>query len=233
MSKTIFITGASSGIGFETAIAFVKAGHTVYALSRNKKGLSTLKESCKQYKGSLIALTFDLKEFKKEDLNAVIDNIPYIDVLINNAGTLVNKPFLEITESELKQVTDINYFAVLKTIQVLYNKLLKSSAAHIVNIGSVGGVSRTVKFPGLSVYSSSKGALSILSECLAEEFKSINIKVNCLALGAVNTKMLKNAFPEYKANVSPSQIANYIMQFSLQSSSVLNGQTQIISLSTP
>lgn len=233
MSKNVFITGASSGVGFETAKIFSEQGHKVYALARNKEGLNELINQTKALPGEVIPLLFSLSNFNKEELTLLTKDIPYIDILINNAGVIVNKPFLEITENELNQVTDINYIAVVKLIQVLYNKVKQSQKPHIVNIGSVGGITRTVKFPGLSTYSSSKGALSILSECLAEEFKEDNVKVNCLALGAVNTKMLKSAFPDYTAQVNPTQIAAYINTFSLYSAEVLNGQTQIISLTTP
>lgn len=233
MSKNILITGASSGVGFATAKLFVEQGHKVYALARNQEGLNQLANQTLKFKGELIPILFDLTNFKKKELLTALDNIECVDILINNAGIIVNKPFLSISEEELHAVTDINYIAVVKIIQVLHSKLKKSSAPHIVNIGSVGGITRTVKFPGLSTYSSSKGALSILSECLAEEFKEDNIKVNCLALGAVNTKMLKSAFPDYSAQVNPEQIANYVNNFSLYSSEVLNGQTQIISLTTP
>lgn len=230
MSKTILITGASSGVGFQTAKLFASQGHLVYALARNKKGLEELSE---QTEGKIKPLLFDLTNFNKKELEELTKNIAQIDILINNAGVIVNKPFLQITEQELFNVTDVNYMAIVKLIQVLYNKVKKSPAPHIVNISSVGGITRTVKFSGLSTYSSSKGALSILSECLAEEFKEDNIKVNCLALGAVNTKMLKSAFPDYEAQVNPQQIAQYIYNFSMYSLEVLNGQTQIISLTTP
>jgi 3-oxoacyl-[acyl-carrier protein] reductase len=233
MSKNILITGASSGVGFATANLFAEQGHRVYALARNQEGLNELISKRTNSKGEIIPILFDLTNFNKQELKTATNHIPHIDILINNAGIIINKPFLEITEQELFNVTDINYIAVVKLIQVLHNKLIKAQKPHIINISSVGGITRTVKFPGLSTYSSSKGALSILSECLAEEFKDDNIKVNCLALGAVNTKMLKNAFPDYTAQVNPMQIAEYICNFSLYSAEVLNGQTQIISLTTP
>ena len=136
-------------------------------------------------------------------------------------------------ESEITEVLNVNYISVIRMIQYIYPKIKKSKIAHIVNIGSVGGVTGSVKFPGLSIYSSSKGALSILSECLAEEFKEDNVKVNCLALGSVNTNMLKKAFPDYTSQTQPKEMAEFITQFSLSGANIINGTTQIISNSNP
>ena len=105
--------------------------------------------------------------------------------------------------------------------------------SHIVNISSVGGVQGSVKFPGLSVYSSSKGAISILTECLAEEFKENSIRFNALALGAVQTEMLREAFPDYEANISSKEMANYIYRFATQDGKFFNGKILTVSSSNP
>ena len=89
-----------------------------------------------------------------------------------------------------------------------YPKL--SSSSHVVNISSIGGLANTSKFPGLSAYSSSKGALNILTEMLAEEYKETSIKFNTLALGAVQTEMLEEAFPGYNAPISPNEVSKFI-----------------------
>jgi NAD(P)-dependent dehydrogenase (short-subunit alcohol dehydrogenase family) len=97
----------------------------------------------------------------------------------------------------------------------------------------MGGVQGSSKFPGLSAYSSSKSALSGLTECLAEELKTKNIAVNCLALGAVQTEMLAKAFPGYKAPVTPSQMAEFICDFALKGQHFFNGKIIPVSSSTP
>jgi NAD(P)-dependent dehydrogenase (short-subunit alcohol dehydrogenase family) len=104
---------------------------------------------------------------------------------------------------------------------------------HIVNISSIGGFQGSVKFPGLSAYSSSKAALVCLTECLAEEFKDKNIAFNCLALGAVQTDMLNEAFPGYKAPVSASSMASFVTDFVLKAHHFMNGKIIPVSLSTP
>jgi len=231
--QNILITGASSGIGYFTALNLCQKGHNVFAIARNKEKLQELKEESKKLKGNITPITFDLSRFDKLILDKELKNTPVIDILINNAGILLNKPFLEIKEQEINEVFNVNYVSVVKLIQYIYSKIKKSKIAHIVNIGSVGGVTASVKFPGLSIYSSSKGALSILSECLAEEFKEDNVKVNCLALGSVNTNMLKQAFPDYLSQTQPKEMANFISDFSLNSQKVINGVTQTISITNP
>ncbi|MDB4089242.1 SDR family oxidoreductase [Flavobacteriales bacterium] len=231
--KNIVITGASSGIGYYTALNLARLGHHIYVLARSKDKLNNLVLESKELSGNIIPITFDLSQFDKGILEKHFKGIDKIDVLINNAGLLLNKDFLEIREEEILDVLQVNYISVIKCIQFFHKKLKKAKDSHIVNISSVGGVTGSVKFPGLSIYSSSKGALSILSECLAKDFQEDNIAVNCLALGAVNTDMLKKAFPDYEAQTSPIKMAEYISNFALNSHRVINGVTQVVSVSNP
>ena len=131
----------------------------------------------------------------------------------------------------LKNVYNVNVFSIIKLTRDLLPHF--SNDAHIVNISSVGGVQGSVKFPGLSVYSSSKGAISILTECLAEEIKENSIRFNALALGAVQTEMLREAFPDYEANISSKEMANYIYRFATQDGKFFNGKILTVSSSNP
>ena len=94
---------------------------------------------------------------------------------------------------------ETNFFGPASIIRIV--KPLMPAGSHIVNISSMGGFQGSAKFNGLSYYSASKAAIACLSECLAEEFKDSGVSVNCLALGAVQTEMLREAFPGYKAPV--------------------------------
>jgi NAD(P)-dependent dehydrogenase (short-subunit alcohol dehydrogenase family) len=154
-----------------------------------------------------------------------------VDVLINNAGSLVNKPFMEISSSEFEAVFQVNVFAVATLIRLILP--LMNQKGHVVNISSMGGVQGSAKFPGLSAYSSSKGALVILTELLAEEFKESGPSFNALALGAVQTEMLEEAFPGYQAPLSAAQMAEYIIDFALKGHQFYNGKVLPISSSTP
>ena len=157
--------------------------------------------------------------------------VDHFDAVINNAGMLINKPFAETTYADFEAVYRVNVFGAAQLIRNLLPFLTTDS--HVLNISSMGGVNGTAKFPGLAAYSSSKGALGILTELLAEEFKDNGPRCNALALGAVQTEMLAEAFPDYKAPVSAAQMATYIADFSLNGHHLYNGKVLPISQSTP
>jgi NAD(P)-dependent dehydrogenase (short-subunit alcohol dehydrogenase family) len=221
----VVITGASRGIGYELVKLFLAEGHRVLAISRNEEKLNTLKIE------GATTLAFDLCKDSYQPIVNTVSAFGHIDILINNAGTLVNKPFEELTNDDINYVYNVNVFSIIKLTRDLMPSF--SDDAHIINISSVGGVQGSVKFPGLSVYSSSKGALTILTECLAEEFKETSYSFNTLALGAVQTEMLEEAFPAYKADVSPSQMASFIFKFAVEDGKLFNGKTVTVSSTTP
>ncbi|GIV27487.1 MAG: short-chain dehydrogenase [Bacteroidia bacterium] len=221
----ILITGCSKGIGLEL-VKRLSQNHHIIAVSRNAIPYSH--PHIFQVNGDI-----NLKSTLQTCQDYLDKNHFPLDILINNAGRLVNKKFETISEQELFEIYQTNVFAPFYWIQGLLNYLKKSPQAHIVNISSMGGVTGTQKFPGLSAYSSSKGALSILTECLAEEFKNENIKCNALALGAVQTEMLSQAFPEYKAPLSSSEMAEFITWFALNGHKFFNGKILPVALSTP
>ena len=230
----VVVTGASSGIGYEIVKELVKQkASLIYVISRNKEKLDRLKEECKSLGSTeIIVLSMDLNEIDIDQLKALFGEKP-IDILINNAGSLVNAPFQEINRKQLEKVYNTNVFAPFLFTQTLISNLRQSKIAHVVNIGSIGGVQGSSKFPGLSAYSSSKAAIAGLTECLAEELKEYKIKVNCLALGAVNTEMLANAFPGYVANINPEDMAKYIVHFAINDHKYINGKIISVSSTTP
>ena len=172
-----------------------------------------------------------LKENWIEKIKSVVRN-EEINILINNAGYLYQGSVKDTSSTEMNNMVQINYLAPIQIVQSLLSNL-KIGKAHIVNIGSMGGFSGSSKFPGLSVYSSTKAALANLSECWAEELKEFGVTSNCLALGAVNTEMLKNAFPNYEAPTSSTLMGEKIVDFSINFNSVLNGKIIPFSVSTP
>lgn len=225
----IVITGAGKGIGFELAkLLGAQNEHKVVGISRDCRQLQLVSD---QY--NIIPVPFNLVSDELDLLIATIaNNIPSVDILIHNAGTLVNKPFEQITQEELRYTYEVNVFSVVRLTQKLL-PFMKANKTHIVTISSVGGVQGSAKFAGLSAYSSSKGALTILTECMAEEFKDRGIHVNCLALGSVQTEMLEQAFPGYTAPLSAEQMAVYIANFAVNAHHYMNGRTVQVSLSTP
>lgn len=222
----VVISGCSRGIGLKTLelLLINKRVEKVFALSSNIKKLPRHKE--------VIPISVD---FTKDGwFNSVLETIKEdsIHCIINNAGYLYNGLTGIIPDDEIDKMFAINYKAPLKLVQGLLGNL-KLGKAHIINIGSMGGYSGSSKFPGLSVYSSTKAALGNLSECWSEEFKEYGITSNCLALGAVNTEMLNEAFPGYKAPVSSLEIARVIVDFSLTFNRVMSGKIVPVSLTTP
>ena len=225
--KNIIITGSSRGIGFELVKLFNKNDFKVIALSRNTKPISNLK--LKNVKS--LYLDISSPESINKTIKLVTEEFKKIDILINNAGTLINKPFNETSFEDFQSIYNVNVFGVAELIRQSTPYFNKKS--HVINISSIGGIGGTSKFPGLSAYSSSKGALNILTEMLAEEFKDKDVSFNTLALGAVQTEMLQEAFPGYKANISPSEIANFIYKFSLEGNSFFNGKIIPVSTTNP
>jgi len=227
MNKTIIITGTSRGIGFELAQLFANNNYTVLALSRNTTTLQNLK--------LLNIKTFGVDLSVESDIDVVIDYIKQqkleIHGLIHNAGKLVNKPFLELSQDDFKETYQVNIFSVALLTQKVIPFLVKKS--HVVTISSMGGIQGSLKFPGLAAYSSSKGAVITLSELLAEEYKEQQIAFNVLALGAVQTEMLEEAFPGYKAPVKPKQMAQYIYDFTINGHQFYNGKVLEVSSTTP
>lgn len=227
MSKNIIITGTSRGIGFELVQLFAKSGHQVLALSRNEKPIQDLKLK------NVSTFPFDLSDAEayKKVQDFINTNWNQVDVLINNAGILLNKPFSNSTIQDFETVYKTNVFGVAELTRLVLPSMLKGS--HVVNISSMGGVQGSMKFPGLAAYSSSKAAIITLTELLAEEYKSQGIAFNVLALGAVQTEMLEEAFPGYVASNSALEMATYIFDFSLNGQKYYNGKMLQVSNSTP
>ncbi|MCL7754737.1 SDR family oxidoreductase [Polaribacter sp. Z022] len=225
--KNVVITGTSRGIGFELAKQFAENGHRVLALSRNTKPLLEFNHK------NITVISVDLSV--NSDLNKVSNfiknNWKQVDILINNAGKLINKPFTDLSSNDFLEVYQVNVFAVAELTKTMIPFMQKGS--HVVTISSMGGIQGSLKFPGLAAYSSAKGAVITLSELLAEEFKEKQIAFNVLALGAVQTEMLEEAFPGYEAPISASGMASYIFDFSLTGNKFYNGKVLQVSSTTP
>lgn len=234
----IVITGASRGIGEALAYKCSESGHTIILVSRNKSRLEKVVQTCNNSAGKTIAyaIPFDLTDLAglEEEFTSILKGITgQVDGLVNNAGQLINKPFHRISDMEAKSLFDANFFAPAHLIRICLPFMMKSELRHVVNITSMGGFQGSSKFSGLSYYSASKSALGNLTECLAEELKVEGIKVNALALGAVQTEMLAEAFPDFKAPLHPAGMADYLYWFLLNGPQFFNGKILPVSLSTP
>lgn len=226
MNKQIVILGASQGIGAALVKHFAAMPDTqVIALSRNLvKMQATFQQSNVQ------SFSLDIAHSVQAQIAALPLTAP-IDILINNAGLLINKPFEALTHQDFSESYQINVIGIMEATQALLPML--DPNAHIVNISSMGGFQGSLKFAGLSAYATSKAALCAFTELFAEEYKHTNIHMNCLCLGAVQTEMLAAAFPGYTAPTSPVQMAQFIADFALHSGAFFNGKIIPVSSSNP
>ncbi|PIF60759.1 SDR family oxidoreductase [Flavobacterium sp. 11] len=224
--KNIIITGTSRGIGFELALQFANAGHQVLAISRKIPQALLGNEN-------ITCLSVDLAT--ESELVKVSDFLSkswkQIDAVIHNAGSLLLKPFSETTQDDFENIYKVNVFGVANLTRICLPYLQKGS--HVVTISSMGGIQGSLKFAGLAVYSSSKGAVITLSELLAEEYKERGISFNVLALGSVQTEMLAEAFPGYQAPITAGEMANYIYDFTLTGNKYFNGKVLQVSSTNP
>ena len=232
----IVITGASSGVGYEAVLNLIATtSHRVVALARSADKLSNLAAAALAVNPDcqLFTYTFDIVhgDYDNELLPFITERCGSVDVLINNAGTLINKPFLQLTQLDFAAMLQSNFLGHVKMIQNLLP--LMKAGSHVLNIGSMGGYTGSEKFAGLSAYSTSKAALHALTECLAFELAESNIKVNCLALGSAQTEMLEAAFPGYKSPVNAADMGKYVAEFATYGHRYFNGKVLPVSVTTP
>ncbi len=230
MSKVAVVTGASRGIGYQVCKYLADENHDVIAVARSVGPLNELQQT---NPSRITSIPTDLTDPKKvEELtNKISADFNKVDILINNAGALINKTFEELSLDDWRSQVESNLISAVHITKQLLSQF--SDDAHIVNISSMGGFQGSAKFPGLAAYSVSKGTLNTLTECLSVELSNKNIKVNALCLGAVQTEMLEEAFPGMEAPVSASEMGKYVADFSLNGSKFYNGKILPVSLADP
>lgn len=230
----VIITGASAGVGYELTkklIADVRITK-VLGIARRAERLNELSDFAASInrKDAFVSLAEDVTTISADTIS---NHVNRVDGLVNNAGHLISRPFSQLTDDDFRTIYEVNVFAPARLIRMLMPMMGGEKPSHVVNIGSMGGFQGSSKFGGLSAYSSSKSAIAGLSECLAEEFKENNIKVNCLAFGAVQTEMLEKAFPNFKAPLSATEMADFVLDFTLNGHLYYNGKVLPVSSTTP
>ena len=224
-NKNVLITGTSKGIGKELALHFLSQGHDVFGIARSETQF---------HDENYTHITLDLSKPTNFSGGLIeLTKLQQVDIVINNAGTLINKPFSELSLQDWQATFQVNVISPAMLLQALYNDGLLKEGSHVVNISSMGGFQGSDKFSGLSAYSSSKGAISILSESLSAEFKEKGISVNALCLGGVETNMYRNAFSTSKEGIPVSKMARFIFDFALNYGKVVNGKILPIALGSP
>lgn len=225
MQQTIIITGAGKGIGFALVNRFLKESNfIVVAISRDVLRLSEFRaNNLHIIKGDLLHDYDDILA----QINSYTESINY---LINNAALVQNLTLEQTGNKVIEEVLYTNFKVPYTLIRDLSARFMEGS--HIVNIGSMSGYQGSKKFKGLSLYSASKAALASLSECVAEEWLDRKVACNCLALGSVDTDMIKVSIPGIKPGVAAIDMADYIYNFTINGHKYYNGKVLPVSLTT-
>ena len=227
----IIINGGTRGIGKEVVIYLAQdINNQLIVTGRNEKTLNSLASKFSNVKS--ISLDMSLFDGQSEEFRkTVAGHFRKVDIIINIAGYLIAKDFLDMANDEARMIMETNFFGPASLIRIIQPMMPPGS--HIVNISSMGGFQGSAKYKGLSYYSASKAALACLTECLANEFSEYGINVNCLALGAVKTEMLNEAFPGYEAPVNAKQMAEFISGFALTGNRFFNGKILPVAIGNP
>lgn len=230
--RLVLVTGAGKGVGLSTVKALLDHPRVnVIAVSRNTDGLRALRSATTTDRLEILELDL-LAPDACEHLKTSVGG-RRLNALVQNAGVLHKAEMGSHTRAALERVFATNVFVPLEVSQALAPELSGDPPGHIVHIGSMGGFQDAAKFPGLVAYSSSKAALACIAQCLAEEFKDKGIRSNCLALGSVDTEMLRAAFPGYQALTSAEEMGAFIAEFSLNGHKLFNGKVLPVAATTP
>jgi len=228
--KVALITGAASGIGFATAKKFIEAGAVVAACDVNAEKLEEAKHTLgvkfKTY-------VMDVTDTKKvgEVVDEIAKDLGHIDVLVNNAGAVRDKPLLENNENDFDFTINVNLKGTYNVTQAVMKYMVKQNFGSVVNVSSIVGVYGSV---GQSAYSSSKAGVNVLAKVWAKEFAKYGIRVNSIAPGYVRTPLTANLSKEKIDDIKsktalgrfaePVEIANVILFLASDEASYVTGQ---------
>ena len=187
---SVLITGTSKGIGLEAALAFGRAGHKVHATMRNPSQSPSLAEMAAREKLPITVSIMDVDsdESVNRAIEALLRDHGPIDILVNNAGVERAGSVEELPLAAFRDVMETNYFGAIRCIQALVPQMRKARNGCIINVTSVAG--RITSSP-LSPYTASKWALEALSEALAGEMKTFNVRVAIVEPGIIDTAMTR------------------------------------------
>jgi len=226
----ILIIGCGQGLGYESLKKFAaKKSNNILAASKNIAPIQQLKSLAK-----ITAFKLDLE--KPENIDSLFKFITKLnfrpDIFLFNSGILIKKEFKKFDFLDINKIFQVNFFSFAQIVKLL---ILRENPypKHILSISSMSGFQYSAKFPGMSMYGASKAALVSLTESLSEEYKNMDIKFNTLALGAMQTEMLKSAFPEYKAPLNANEMAEFVVWFALNGYKFMNGKVLPVTLTTP
>jgi NAD(P)-dependent dehydrogenase (short-subunit alcohol dehydrogenase family) len=197
--KVSVVTGATRGIGRALATALAEAGSDVVLLVRNPDAATDALKELEAIGVRAIAVAADVTvpEQVQEAVPTIVDALGRVDVLVNNAGSCVHRPALEVTAQDWRSVLEVNLDGVWNCSQAFGRQLVSQGSGVIVNIGSISAniVNRPQFQPG---YNASKAAVHQLTKSLAAEWAPFGVRVNALAPGYIKTEMAPVDEPEFR-----------------------------------
>lgn len=227
----IIVAGAGKGIGFSIVKGLLQKypDNHIVAISRNTIQLDLLKD----HFNNLRIIQADLSNLTVEVKNEITESLKSKNLksLIFTAGILKKIKFGSAGKNDFQKMYRNNVWSFIDMVQLLLPAI--NQTTHIISIGSMGGFTGTLKFREMFLYSSSKAALSSVTECIAEEISVKKGAANCLVLGAVNTEMMNTAFPGYKTSITPDSISDFIIDFALNRKDLFNGKVIPVAATIP
>jgi NAD(P)-dependent dehydrogenase (short-subunit alcohol dehydrogenase family) len=205
--STVLITGSSTGIGFESALAFGRAGHTVVATMRNPSRAPELADIAARERLPITVLTMDVDSDSsvRHAITEIGRTIGAIDVVVNNAGIERMGSVEQLPMTEFRAVMETNYFGVIRCIQAVLPAMRERRSGCIINIASVAG---QIALSPMACYTASKYALEALSECLAQEVKAFGIRVAIVEPGIIDTAMARSISSQDASSIYPQRLRN-------------------------
>jgi len=241
-NKVAIITGARQGMGRTHALTLAKAGAKVVVSDISLEDCQKVVEEIKKDGGEAIAVKCDVSKKKEIDemINKTIEKWDKIDIFVNNAGICQFKPFLELTEEEWDKTLDINLKGYFLCAQAVAKEMAKQKVGVIVNIGSVAMGQQGIGFPNIVHYCASKGGIAGMTEALAIELASYNIRVNTIAPGMIETPMIDPVKQDSKSMEAilgrvpmhrvgePEEVSELVLFLASDASSYMTGSVVVI-----
>jgi short-subunit dehydrogenase len=206
-NKIILITGASSGIGKETAMEFAKLGANIILVARKKDKLEQVANELKKFNVSTLICQCDIskKDQVKEMSKTVLEKFESVDVLVNNAGFAIYGSVADLTVDEIESQMETNYFGMIYCIKNFLPSMLKKKSGHIVNVASVAA---SFGLPGIASYCASKFAMLGFSEGLKHELKNTGVGITVVSPIMVRTNFFDHSSFENMPKFSPTSLSS-------------------------